>query len=35
MRERVAEWEESGVTKLLLTCRSPEEVREVADVVLG
>ena len=35
VRERVAEWEESGVTSLLLTCRSPEEVREVAEVVLG
>lgn len=35
VRERVAEWEESGVTTLLLTCRSPEEVREVAEVVLG
>jgi F420-dependent oxidoreductase-like protein len=35
VRERVAEWEEAGVTTLLLTCRSPEEVREVAEVVLG
>lgn len=32
VRERVAEWEESGVTMLLLTCRTPDEVRQVADV---
>jgi F420-dependent oxidoreductase-like protein len=35
VRERVAEWEASGVTTLLLTCRTPDEVREVAEVVLG
>jgi F420-dependent oxidoreductase-like protein len=35
VRERVAQWEESGVTTLLLTCGSPEEVRQVADVLLG
>ena len=35
VRERIAAWEESGVTTLLLTCRNVEEVRLVADVVLG
>jgi F420-dependent oxidoreductase-like protein len=35
VRERVAAWEEAGVTTLLLSCRSPEEVRQVAEVVLG
>ena len=35
VRERVAAWEESGVTTLLLSCRTPEEVRRVAEVVLG
>jgi F420-dependent oxidoreductase-like protein len=35
VRERIAAWEESGVTTLLLSCRTPEEVRRVAEVVLG
>jgi F420-dependent oxidoreductase-like protein len=35
VRERVAQWQEAGVTTLLLSCRSSEEVREVAEVVLG
>jgi F420-dependent oxidoreductase-like protein len=35
VRERVAQWEESGVTTLLLSCRTPEEIRQVAEVVLG
>jgi F420-dependent oxidoreductase-like protein len=35
VKERVAAWEESGVTTLLLSCRTPEEVRRVAEVVLG
>ena len=35
VRERVAEWETAGVTTLLLTCRTPEEIRRTADVVLG
>lgn len=35
VRERVAQWEESGVTTLLLSCRTPEEIRRVAEVVLG
>ena len=33
VRERVAEWEESGVTTLLLSLRSAEEVRLVADTL--
>ncbi len=35
VKERIAAWEESGVTTLLLSCRTPEEVRRVAEVVLG
>lgn len=35
VRERVAAWEESGVTTLLLSCRTPEEVRRVSEVVMG
>ena len=35
VKERIAAWEESGVTTLLLSCRAPEEVRRVAEVVLG
>jgi alkanesulfonate monooxygenase SsuD/methylene tetrahydromethanopterin reductase-like flavin-dependent oxidoreductase (luciferase family) len=35
VRERVAQWEESGVTTLLLSCRTPEEIQQVAEVVLG
>jgi alkanesulfonate monooxygenase SsuD/methylene tetrahydromethanopterin reductase-like flavin-dependent oxidoreductase (luciferase family) len=33
VKERVAQWEETGVTTLLLSCRSPEEVRQVADTL--
>ncbi|MGH3411907.1 MAG: LLM class F420-dependent oxidoreductase [Marmoricola sp.] len=33
VRERVAAWEETGVTTLLLSLRTPEEVRRVAEVV--
>ena len=33
VQERVAEWEETGVTTLLLSCRSPEEVRQVAELL--
>jgi len=35
VRERVAQWEETGVTTLLLSCRSADEVRQIAEVVLG
>ena len=35
VRERIAAWGESGVTTLLLSCRTPDEVRRVAEVVLG
>jgi F420-dependent oxidoreductase-like protein len=33
VRERVAQWEETGVTTLLLSCRSADDVRRVAEVV--
>ena len=33
VRERVAQWEETGVTTLLLSCRTPEEIRGVAQVL--
>ncbi|TIC80680.1 LLM class F420-dependent oxidoreductase [Nocardioides sp. GY 10113] len=33
VRERVAQWEETGVTTLLLSCRSADEVRQVAEVL--
>jgi F420-dependent oxidoreductase-like protein len=33
VKDRVAAWEETGVTTLLLSLRSPEEVRQVADVL--
>ena len=35
VRAGVRRWEEAGVTMLVLTLRSPEEVRRVAEVVLG
>ena len=35
VRDKVQAWEATGVTTLLLSLRSPEEVRQVADVVLG
>lgn len=33
VKERVAQWEETGVTTLLLSLRTPEQVRLVAEVV--
>ena len=33
VRERVAQWEETGVTTLLLSCRSAAEVRQVAELL--
>jgi F420-dependent oxidoreductase-like protein len=35
VREDVARWEEAGVSMLLVTCRSVEELRAVAEAVLG
>jgi F420-dependent oxidoreductase-like protein len=35
VRDKIQEWESTGVSTLLLSCRSPEEVRQVAEVVLG
>jgi F420-dependent oxidoreductase-like protein len=35
VRAGVRRWEEAGVTMLILTLRTPQEVREVAEVVLG
>ncbi len=35
VQDKIRQWEESGVTTLLLSCRSPEEIRRVAKVVLG
>ena len=32
VRERAAQWEETGVTTLLLSCRTPDEVRQIAEV---
>ncbi|GAB2457905.1 LLM class F420-dependent oxidoreductase [Nocardioides hungaricus] len=33
VRERVAQWEETGVTTLLLSCRSAAEIRSVAELL--
>jgi hypothetical protein len=33
VRDRVAAWEETGVTTLLLSCRSGEEVRRIAELL--
>ncbi len=33
VKERVAQWEETGVTTLLLSCRSAGEVRQVAELL--
>jgi F420-dependent oxidoreductase-like protein len=33
VRERAAQWEETGVTTLLLSCRTADEVRQVAEVL--
>ncbi len=35
VRDRMQEWEASGVTTLLLSCRSAEEIRQIAGVALG
>ncbi len=35
VREQVARWADAGVTMLVLTLRSAEEIRQAADVVLG
>ncbi|MFE2995777.1 LLM class F420-dependent oxidoreductase [Nocardia sp. NPDC059246] len=35
VRDRVQEWEESGVTMLLLACRTAREVHHAGDAVLG
>jgi F420-dependent oxidoreductase-like protein len=35
VRDKVQEWESTGVTTLLLSLGSPDEVRQVAEVVLG
>jgi F420-dependent oxidoreductase-like protein len=33
VRERVAEWEETGVTELVLSLRTPEDIRRVAETL--
>ncbi|NYJ01225.1 F420-dependent oxidoreductase-like protein [Nocardioides thalensis] len=33
VKERVAQWEETGVTTLLLSCRSAGEIRQVAELL--
>lgn len=33
VKERVAQWEETGVTTLLLSCRSAAEIRQVAELL--
>jgi alkanesulfonate monooxygenase SsuD/methylene tetrahydromethanopterin reductase-like flavin-dependent oxidoreductase (luciferase family) len=33
VKERVAQWEETGVTTLLLSCRDAAEVRTVAELL--
>ncbi|MDF1602566.1 LLM class F420-dependent oxidoreductase [Nocardioides sp. YIM 152315] len=33
VKERVAQWEETGVTTLLLSCRSADEVRSIAELL--
>ncbi|NPC96258.1 LLM class F420-dependent oxidoreductase [Nocardioides sp. zg-DK7169] len=33
VKEKVAQWEETGVRTLLLSCRSPQEVRSVAELL--
>ncbi len=33
VKERVAQWEETGVTTLLLSCRSATEIRQVAELL--
>lgn len=34
VKERVAEWESTGVTTLLLSCRTAEEVRTIAELLV-
>ena len=33
VKERVAQWEETGVTTLLLSLHSPDEVRAIAELL--
>jgi len=33
VREKVAQWEETGVTTLLLSLHSPDEVRTIAELL--
>jgi hypothetical protein len=33
VKERAAQWEETGVTTLLLSCRDADEVRRVAELL--
>ena len=33
VKERVAQWEETGVTTLLLSCRSAAEIRGIAELL--
>ena len=33
VKERVAQWEETGVTTLLLSCRSADEIRSIAELL--
>jgi hypothetical protein len=33
VQERAAQWEETGVTTLLVSCRSADEVRQIAEVL--
>ncbi|MGB3771453.1 MAG: LLM class F420-dependent oxidoreductase [Rhodococcus sp. (in: high G+C Gram-positive bacteria)] len=35
VREQVLDWERAGVTMLLVTCRTPEEIDTIAECVLG
>jgi F420-dependent oxidoreductase-like protein len=35
VRDKIQEWESTGVSTLLLSCRSADEVRQIAEVVLG
>jgi F420-dependent oxidoreductase-like protein len=35
VRDQVTQWEEAGVSMLLVTCRSVEELRAVAEAVVG
>jgi hypothetical protein len=34
VRDKVAEWEESRVTMLLVTAHAPEQIRTLAEAVL-